>query len=347
MLRVTCLCFLLLALPATVSAASLYVGEVSVDEQGSRAGTAEQLRALDQVLSRLTGNYSDSLVDELGLGAGVLDTLVLSQQLVRRRVVAESGDSEERLRLQAEFDERAVNELLRDNDLARWGRERPAVLLWVVVEDQRGTRFLESARARYVIEEQARRMGLDIVLPLGDAMDLAEVSVQDVRGGFLESARASAQRYGAGVIAMLDLRLQRESGQESWWTGRWRWRVEGQDSGLNHSADDPEALIRSGLQRLASTLAARYAVIDADGEYSQWRLTVTGVVDEVQYAEVLRYLRNLSIVDELRVASARERQVTFELSSNSPNIEPYLGLGGLLELRRRDGEGRLVYGLAR
>lgn len=347
MLRVTCLCLLLFALTATASAASLYVGEVAVDEQGSRAGTAEQLRALDQVLGRLTGSYSASLVDELGLDAGALDTLVLSQQFVRRSVVTDSGDTEERVHLQAEFDERAVNELLRDNDLPRWGRERPAVLLWAVVEDEQGTRFLESERARYVIAEQARRTGLDIVLPLGDAMDLAEVSVQDVRGGFLESARASAKRYGAGVIAMLDLRRQREDEGDAWWTGRWRWRVEGQDSGLDHSADEPEALIRSGIERLASTLAARYAVIDSGGEPTKWRVTVTGIVDDVQYAEVLRYLRNLSIVDELRVASARERQVSFDLLSDSPNIETYLGLGGLLEFRRREGEGRLVYGLAR
>ena len=75
-------------------------------------------------------------------------------------------------------------------------------------------------------------------------MDLSEISLQDVRGGFLSSAEESARRYGTGVIAMLDLRLQEPDAEEPWWTGRWRWRVGTQESGLNHSGGDPEVLIR-------------------------------------------------------------------------------------------------------
>lgn len=336
--------FVLLCAPA--DAASLYTGEVEV-ERGARTGTAEQLRALDLVLARLTGRFDRSLVDDLNLGPADLDDLVLSQQLVRRDVVGAEGEFRESLHLQVEFDEPSINDLLKRSEMARWGRERPAVLLWAVVDDEQGTRFIENARLEWVISDQARRVGLDVVRPLRDAMDLSEISLQDVRGGFLGSAENSARRYGTGVIAMLDLRLQEPDAEEPWWTGRWRWRVGVQESGLNHSGADPETLIREGLDRLASTLAARYAVIDLDGEPSRWRLTVGGIVDEVQYAEVLRYLNNLSVIDDVRVASAEGRQVTFEVLAGGQDIETYLGLGGLLELERREGERQLHFRLVR
>ncbi|WP_376697000.1 DUF2066 domain-containing protein [Wenzhouxiangella sp. EGI_FJ10305] len=335
------LCFLL---AAPTAGASLYTGEVEV-EADTRTSDAEQLEALDRVLARLTGRFDASLVSELGLGSADLDDLVLSRQLVQRTVVDEEGEPAESLRLQVDFDEPSINELLQDNDLPRWGRERPAVLLWAVVEDEIGTRFLEDPRLEYVIRNQAERVGLEVLRPLGDAMDLTEISLQDVRGGFLGSAAASARRYGAGVIAMLDLRLLEVEAPR--WTGRWRWRIDGQDSGLNHSGESPEGLIRSGLERLASALAARYAVVDMEGEASTWLVTVHGVVDEVQYAEVLRYIANLSVVEDVRVVAAQGRQITFEIQSGRQDIETYLGMGGLLEPERRASDGQLHFRLAR
>lgn len=337
---------LVLLLAAPLAAASLYTAEVAV-EPDAPGGTAEQLAALDLVLARLTGRFDYSLVAELGLEASDVNDLMLSRQLVRRDIVNEEGAPDESLRLQVEFDEPSINELLQRNELPRWGRERPAVLLWGVIEDQQGARFIEDPRLEWVIRDQARRVGLEVVRPLRDAMDLSEISVQDVRGGFLGSAETSARRYDAGVIAMLDMRLTEPDPEDPWWTARWRWRVERQDSGLNHSGVDPETLIRGGLKRLASALAVRYAAINLTGELKSWQVTVHGLIDEVQYAEVLRYIDNLSVVDDLRVISARDRQVTFEILAGGQDIETYLGLGGLLELQRREGERRLHFRLAR
>ena len=88
-------------------------------------------------------------------------------------------------------------------------------------------------------------------------------------------------------------------------------------------------------------------MIDLDGEPARWQLTVSGILDEVQYAEVLRYLDNLSVVDDVRVVSAEGRQVTFEVLAAGQDIETYLGLGGLLEIERREGERQLHFRLVR
>lgn len=325
-------------------AAPLYVGEVAVERQ--QGSSADRLAALDRVLARLTGRFDVSLVNELGLGPADLEELVLSQQLTEHPVVTPDGEREKELRLEVEFDEPAINELLRRNQLSRWGQERPAVLLWMAVEDQLGARFVDSPYLEFLLREHARRVGLDIVRPLSDALDLAEVTLADVRGGFLGSAEASARRYGAGVIAMLDLR-QLGGGDDRLWNARWRWRVEGQDAGIDQSGEDVETLIGAGLQRLASRLAARYGVVDTDAAPSRWRVSVDGIVDEVQYAEVLRHLENLSVVRDVRVVSASQREVVFELHSRGERIESYLTLGGLLVLERSGDDNRLEFRLVR
>lgn len=327
-----------------LGAAPLYVGAVAVERQ--QGSSADRLAALDRVLARLTGRFDGSLVRELGLGPEDLDELVLSQQLAEYPVVTPDGKQDIEVRLEVEFDEPAINELLRRNQLSRWGRERPAVLLWLAIEDQMGARFVESPYLEFLVREHARRVGLDVIRPLSDALDLAEVTLADVRGGFLGSAEPSAQRYGAGVIAMLDLR-QLGGGDDGRWNARWRWRVEGQDAGIDQSGEEVETLVAAGLERLASRLAARYGVVDTDAAPSRWRVRVDGIVDEVQYAEVLRHLDNLSVVRDLRVVSASQREVVFEVLSGGERIESYMALGGLLVLERRGDGNRLEFRLAR
>ncbi len=345
MTRTLLMLFLLCSTAPSAVAASLYVGETTLEDR-SRVSAAEQLQALDEVLARLTGRFDTSLVAETGLGAADLDRLILSQQLINRQVMDEDGQRDQVLRLQVEFDAPAVNALLHARGLPRWGRERPAVLLWMAIEDEEGSRLLDAAQLEFAVIETARTIGLDILRPLGDALDMSEVTLEDVRGGFLGAAEEAAQRYGAGVIAMLDLRAQRPAGSEPGWNARWRWRVEGQDGGRNHSGDHPRELIEAGLKQLASQLAARWAVSAGAGESRQLRIRVDGIVDEVQYAEVLRHLEGLSMIESLQVLGAEGRHVDFELISAGDRIETYLQLGGLLRLERRTPDGQLHFRLS-
>lgn len=344
MTRIVLMLLLLSVAGPSAVAASLYTGEAELEDR-SRVSVAEQLEALDQVLARLTGRFEVSLVAEMGLGAADLDRLVLSQQLIHRVVMDEEGRRDQALRLQIEFDAPSVNALLHDRGLPRWGRERPAILLWMAIEDEDGSRLVEEQPLEFAVTEAARIVGLEILRPLGDALDMSEVTLEDVRGGFLGSAGDAAHRYGAGVVAMLDLRALRPVDSESAWEARWRWRIEGQDGGRNHSGEEPRELIRAGLAQLASQLAARWAVSAGAGESRRLRIRVDGIVDEVQYAEVLRHLEDLSMIDSLQVLGAEGRHVDFALVGSGERIETYLQLGGLLSLERRTADGQLYFRL--
>lgn len=323
-------------------ARDLYVGQVSLEGQ-SAATQADLTRALDQVLVRLTGMVDESPAAVIGLAPGEVSQLLVSQQRVRVNRLDLEGESAEALWLRAEFYPQGVDQLLQRHNLPRLGPERPAILLWAALDDyDSGAELLSDPVIEQEIEEQSARLGLDLFRPIGDALDMAEIQLADIRGGFLDAAEIGAQRYGAGMVAMVDLRQEGD-----YWTARWFWRLDGRDLGVSLSADHPAELIKPGLEAILAALAARYAVHHSGEQAGLRRVVVEGIVDEIQYAEVLRFLQDLSVVEELRVVGASDRQVEFELALAGGGLEDLIELSRLLTVDQRLPDGRMRLRLGR
>ncbi|MEN1727836.1 MAG: DUF2066 domain-containing protein [Pseudomonadota bacterium] len=314
----------------------LYVGQGALDPTSNDTNAA-MIQALDEVLVRLTGQVEGQVRQQLGLGVGGARQLVQSQQRVRVELVDENGESTEVLRLQVQFVPSAIDRRLADAGVPRWGQERPSLLLWIAVADQDGARLSTDPLLDSMVFEQGRRLGLDVLRPLGDLIDLSEVDVIDVRGGFLDAAEPSLARYQASVPVMLDLRQE----SDERWTARWSWRLEGRDQSASLSADGQAPLIEQGMELVMANLAQRYAVRPDQLGIRRQSLVVSPIVDEVQYAEVLAHLEGLSMVESVHVTGARGDSVDFDLVLNSAGLLDALGLGGLLLLDSTATDGRL------
>ncbi len=329
-------------LASSALAQDLYTGEVPVarDEASS---PAVLLQALDQVLVRLTGWVDESPVARLGLRQADLAALLQSQQRIERERLLSDGSVERQVVLRAVFHAAAVDRLLDARGASRWGRERPTILLWAVAEPRSGEPsvrlddFLEAE-----IQAQGQRYGIDLLRPLGDALDMAEVSLADVRGGFLDAAEANAGRYGAAVVAMLDLR---EAGDH--WTARWHWRVEGRDRSFSQSADKPEELIGPGVRGLFAQLAERFAVQAGAESRSSRRVQVLGLDDPRQYAEVMGYLSGLSPVESLVLIAADADGLVLRLELAGPGLDDILALSRVVSVESRAADGSVRLRLRR
>ncbi len=326
--------------PPPARADTLYVGEtvMAADEAVTDAALA---RALDEVLMRLSGQDPELLRAHIGAVTPNVRALLLSHHRVRVPALGRDGAEIEQLRLRAEFDPQAVDRLLREHQIPRWGRERPDILLWASIEVDRQAQILDWPALEWKLNDLARRHGLELLRPLGDALDMAEVSVADIRGGFLDSTLAGLERYRADLPLMLDLRQRDE-----YWTGRWLWRLDGQDHGFELSADDAFEAIEIGMSRMAAALASRFAVRLA--EQGQWqRLVITGLRHPVQYAELIAHLERLDGVEQLRLLRADGERLYLDLLVIAANLDDVIGLGGLLVFEGRDAGGGQVYRLAR
>lgn len=327
---------MLLSLTPLMARDGLYTGQGILDPDTPDLDAA-LLQALDEVLLRLTGRPEASARESFGLGTREARSLIQSQQRVQVPVIEENGATDLELRLQVEFNPAALDRLLVEAALPRLGRERPDLLLWAAIDDDQGVRLDVGAGLESVLGEQARRLGLEVLRPIGDALDLNEVSAADVRGGFLDAGDAALERYQAEIPVMLDLRQI----EPDLWTARWFWRIDGRDRSTNLRADSPAALVTSGMELILSSLAQRYAVRPDSLGPRQQSIVVSPINDEIQYAEVLSYLDQLSMVDSVRVLAARGQSVDFELTLRSGGLDDALALGGVLEVEETLPDGRL------
>lgn len=309
----------------------LYVGEATV-EQVRGIDRNAQLRALDEVLFRLTGVSNGS--ERLSISANDLTQLIQSRQIIERSVVNAEGVLTTQLRERVEFDALAIDQLLANQDLKRWGRERASVLVWAVIEEDFEVKLLDDPLLEQSMRELGRRLGLDLIRPLGDAMDLSELSLADVRGGFLDQAQPGLARYGAWVTLMLDLRPDMTG-----WLARAFWRIDGVDGGQSFLGQSPQLVLERAFEALLQAMMRRYAIDLNDQESRTQRIRVLDMTDPVQYAEVLSYLRGLGVVERVRVIEASGQQMEFELTLRGDNLVDILAVGQTLDVLNTEFDG--------
>ncbi len=342
--------------------ATLYTGEVPVVATAMHDDIGTPLlRALNQVLVRVTGRVGEDLVGELGLDESRAQSLALATQFRDVEVPAPRADPGSAPRdsrapanvhaamvetvaerhLRVEFDPIAIDRLLDEASLPRWGRERPEMLLWMAGDGPDGAAYLDpDPMLGHALDRAEFRYGLPLTRPILDARDRIEVTPSDIRGGFSGAADAARARYGADGVVLLDLRRN-----EGYWTGRWVWRLGGEEQSFSRSGATPAEVADLGLARIAGALAARFAVRpDAP---DRRRVVVSGLARPVHYAEVRRFLSDLTGVDDLRVLAAEGDTLTFELVSRADGLQQRIELSGLLRFVRHDiGSRTLYYALA-
>ncbi len=202
------------------------------------------------------------------------------------------------------FDGAALESALREVGLPVWGRERPAILVWLVVDRGDGQRRLigsaDEGEEKRIVARIAQDRGLPLIWPLLDSEDLAAASAADIWGGFGEKVRQASSRYGADAVLVARLRSgarQRLYGNWDFETGAVteRWQG-GPAEGVNNVADFL-------VSRLASQAGAGGVVT----------ISVTGIDTLAGYSETMSYLERLSLVERVALVEVQQGAMLFQL----------------------------------
>jgi hypothetical protein len=310
--------------------ADLYQGEVVVEDQSSGARNAALAEALAQVLVKVTGN------PEAPDAGGVRGHLSKASQYVQQyQYRAEErprpdGESAKRvLLLRARFDPTAVERILREASLARWGEERPTVLVWLVMQ-RGGERELVGVEEPGIVNSLHRaadRRGLPILLPLLDLADQRVVATRELWGGFTDSLVEASARYGTETFMLGRLS---EGGGE--WRGRWTLYDQGRERHFESKAETLGDVLADGVASSADALGSRYAVPVTEQAGSRVRLAVEGVTRLPDYDRVLDYLAGLTLVQETSLIGVQDDTLSLELllSAGLDRLDQTIGLGSVL-----------------
>ena len=321
---VTALCIGLLMSGNTWAAVikGLYEAQRVVANQGDEERGKALRDGLSEVLVRITGN--ENAASDEGIRKAFNDPLTLVRQYRYERFEIQPGAWG--LSIRMVFDPAAVDARLQANDLPLWGRERPASLVWLAVEDGRRRWVSTEDGGVYlqVLSDAAMRRGIPLLFPLLDLEERRSVAVSDVWGGFSDTVFQASQRYGTPSVVLIRLR-QRTEGWEAHWTqqafGEVRaWETHG----------DLEQTLNAGVNHLADDLARRFVI--AGGVVTDVRLDVDAIHDLAGYGRLMAYLRGLSPILALRVMSLSDKrlQLSARVRGGAAALEPVIGLDTVL-----------------
>jgi len=329
------LIIIMLQLPviATAAEVNLYSGEVLVSSQGEADRNAAIPEALIQVLQKLSGQREMPLSPSLDEAIGNANSLLLSFRYENVDRAGPDGEVTRELRLLAQFMQSEVDRVVQQAGLPRWQQERPAVEIWVVIDDGR-TRELKPVEFGYAwqsIEDIAALRGLPVSWPELDEEEVQLVDMRLVWGGFTDYlVERGAPADGVAIIAA------RREGPE--WT--LRWNLASGDKNWSWRTSDQELMfaLASGIHQMTGQIAAANTIAASEQGSSAADIIIGELNSAADYAACLEYLQNLSLVTHVEILAANPGQVHFRLQLNaSPEYLSAAFDRGSVLLRARTG----------
>ena len=305
------LCGLALCLAAQIGCGA--VEQTLFHETSDVASQAQQERqraaskALARVLVRVSGTRN-VLQNESVRSALAAADRYLEQYSYRRLDAADRPPFE----LVMNFQPQATTDILRRANEPVWSARRPAILAWIELGEG-GARQVVSSLATApsesmaswaaLVEEEARRRGLPVVLP-----SRSQVLALGGAGGGGNVAEIARQQ-GAQIVLGGDLRL---AGGRC--DAEWNMVVDGQASQWRFAQQDQRECAAKAMDNVAEALSARYAFAADSGGKEPVMVQVDGVGTFEQYTRVLLMLRGLAVVDQVGVHSAGGGRVRYSVA---------------------------------
>lgn len=317
---------LVLAVMAPAAARDgLHEATVPVADRDAEARTAAVKAALVEVLVRLSG---DPGIVAKPAGKSLLGDPSRYLQQYQYEGGGAAGD----LYLRAGFAAAPLEATLRKRGLALWGRERPAVLVWIAVDDGQKRYLLGSEDATdpllTELQAAARRQDLQLVLPLLDLEDQSKVTLTGINEGDLDALAGASDRYQPQAVLLGGLRSTADG-----WRARWALRHAGSDTRWEAGAAPLPALLDQSLTPVVGKLAVRAPSAVSDAPPARLMIRIEGVAGLQDYARVDQYLRELPPVRraELVVVQGQYVEYLVDLQGAATGWSQALAAGGMLQ----------------
>jgi len=229
-----------------------------------------------------------------------------------------------------QFNEAAIKKLLKDNELPLWGKQRPSVLVWLVVRDGRNRYVLRAkdySSIKEVVEKEAQRRGLPLLWPAYDDQDKKLLGFADIWGGFWEPVMQASQRYGVDAVLV---------GRMNWvnagWQVDWSLKMGGRVQSWHLNAPDLAVVMGSGIDVATDQIANRFAVQEGISDEGELLVQVKGIGDVEAYSRSIHYLQSLAMVRTVYPRTVANDVVDFhvDVSGNREDLKRIIGLGDTL-----------------
>ncbi|MEX1196298.1 MAG: DUF2066 domain-containing protein [Pseudohongiellaceae bacterium] len=343
-------------LPAGVHALSvegLYEAEIPVEGQSEAERNRAYREGLAQVLVKASGQpgvlQHPRVRSAMSDAAGYVEEV--SYRTALTTPIPEPGEPMpapvQQAFLTLRLSEDAVEALLLDTDSGVWDRNRPAVLLWLVVQEVSGQRRLLSSDSGHpalsVVNQFSRERAVPFQIPLLDLTDRRALSVEQVWGLDEEAIREASARYGASTILAGRMLETADGG----YVGAWQFHFRDQTETFNHIDTEVTPFMEHPLDQATVRMAEYFALSREDlDQEERLEVRIDNVGSLQAHASVLRYVRSLSVVNGVHVSQldGDRLDMTLRVAGGARRLGEFIRLDRDLEQAGDDdGEPSLHY----
>ncbi|MDX2322324.1 MAG: DUF2066 domain-containing protein [Moritella sp.] len=301
---------LLSLLPLTTRAVEVeQLYSASIMAVGNQSNRDLQKVAFAQVLVKVSGN------------ANIAADPVIRKALINAREYlvkqAEERIDGERY-LQASFNDKKINRLLRSSEFGVWGQNRPQQIVWLVVDEDfnrsvRGETDGDYAKFIDAIKTQANQRAIPVLFPVMDLDDQLQVSSSDLWGQFTDPVELASTRYAADNYIIAKIIKQNDDYKLTWSMYGRSNSNQPFEIWLNGEGQGQLAKIGTALTNsLANHLAERYSV-KASGNNEVVFLNVDAVNGITDYAKLIEMFSELSAVAQVELEAVAGSRMQLKL----------------------------------
>lgn len=315
---------------------AFYNVELTISSQNAGERRGATIRALGQVVVRITGNPQAAANPVIRRAGSSIDAMVLDSK-VRQDSDTVNGVPVYKTVLSVSFDPDSVDGLIAAAGLKFWTSTRPKPILWLAINDGRGARLVTGQQTTVVkpLATRGLERGMRFLLPAGNAVEQAAVT--------------SIWALNAPALQVLTDRYRNDSQligkvyrQPPGWAADWLLTRDGVElARWSFSDADPRKVIASGVDEGASAIAKRDAVSLDTGAAGPQLVDISGVHTQSDYIRLMAYLQTLAVVRKVGVVEARPGRVRLQLDLGvgMRGFLPMVGTGGVLVPDSEPGAG--------
>lgn len=290
---------------------NLYTVAVPVQSQSSGELRRASADGLASVMVRVSG------AQDVMANGGLAKEMSRAQQYLRqyRYQTLTPPDGEPQLNAILEFAPEQVDGRLRAAGLPVWSANRPSVLVWLVIEDRSGRRFVDAETAPEMVaalQQSALRRGLVIKLPLLDLTDTTLSTPDQLWRLDTELLGPAMDRYHSDGL-LLGRATQLSTGR---WLGKWVYTFNGRRVEFDGDGADAAAYMASIVDRVADLQARQFAISPVTMVEGGLLMQIDGLSQFTDYARVVTYLESLAAVRHANVLELDGERVIFQLMAD-------------------------------
>jgi uncharacterized protein len=286
----------------------LYVAEMSVADRTEVELARAAGAGLAEVLVKVSGTAE--VLQLPALSAALKDARAKVLQYSYHRI--DAGDAA--LSARVEFDPAQVRELLLSAGAPIWTATRPAVLVWLVVEEAGERRFVSPSSHPQLAAELAegfRRRGVPLRFPLFDIADAAALDATDAWQLSTSAIESASSRYRTSEV--LAGRMAVFAAGDS--AGDWAYFSVQSRRDLSVPRTEAAQFLQAGVNQVVGDMALRYAIGGGAEVNDALLLRVGGIGSYADYAAVVSWLKGLEPIRQTQVTSLQNETLTLSVTA--------------------------------